>query len=362
MGPRLREDDQGEVFERLTRSEVLALLGEPRRATVTESQHEPADHKRRIRLRGSAQKGRASKGNCHADVAGRMTMLAAIKRSNAYLEYKERKKALVRRLMLPRFRGSAHECPVCDTQLRAFKPLWKSYPRQAAQYGYIHPLTSLETFNIAAFSCPACDATDRERLYALFFDREFRTFDHSRRHRFIEFGPGNALQKKLRSYPFLEYRSADLYFRNVDDRIDITDMRAYGDQSVEAFLCSHVLEHVREDRQAMRELYRVLKPCGVGVVMVPLVHGVEATEEDPAVNTPELQWKYYGMADHVRQYGRSDFVARLRAAGFDIERFGIDHFGAETFRRAGLARDSMLYVVRKPAAAPRSASATGPAR
>ena len=64
----------------------------------------------------------------------------------------------------------------------------------------------------------------------------------------------------------------------------------------------------------MRELCRILKPGGVGVVMVPLVHGVEETEEDPAVNTPELQWKYYGMADHVRQYGRRDFVARLSGA------------------------------------------------
>lgn len=291
-----------------------------------------------------------------------MSVMTAIKRTPAYLEYKERKKAFVRRLMLPRFRGSAHECPVCRTQLRAFKPLWKSYPRQAALYGYVHPLTSLETFNMAAFSCPACDATDRERLYALFFEREFRAFDRTRRYRFIEFGPGHALQKKLRSCPFLEYRSADLYFRNVDDRVDITDMRAYGDQSVDAFLCSHVLEHVREDHQAMRELCRILKPGGVGVVMVPLVHGVEETEEDPSVNTPELQWKYYGMADHVRQYGRRDFAERLSTAGFNVERLGIDHFGAETFRRAGLARDSMLYVVRQPAPVQVPGSAAGPVR
>ena len=83
----------------------------------------------------------------------------------------------------------------------------------------------------------------------MFFEREFRAFDRTRHYRFIEFGPGHALQNKLKSYPFLEYRSADLYFRNVDDRVDITDMRAYGDQSVDAFLCSHVLEHVREDHR-----------------------------------------------------------------------------------------------------------------
>jgi SAM-dependent methyltransferase len=290
-----------------------------------------------------------------------MTVIKTIKQTSAYLAYKERRKAFVRTLMLPRYRGNAHECPVCAARLRAFKPLWKSYPRQAAEYGYIHPLTSLETFNMAAFSCPSCDATDRERLYALFFEREFRAFDSARRYRFIEFGPGHALQRRLRSYPFLAYRSADLYFRNVDDRVDITDMRAYADESIDTFLCSHVLEHVREDRQGMRELYRILKPEGFGVVMVPLVHGVEETEEDAAVNTPALQWKYYGMADHVRQYGKRDLVERLKAAGFEVEQRGIDHFGAETFRRAGVAPDSVLYVVRKPLAAGPGSSVAEPA-
>ncbi len=290
-------------------------------------------------------------------------MLAAFKRSNAYLTLKERKKALVRKLKLPAYLGSAHWCPVCGTHLRAFRPLWKSYPRQAAQYGYIHPLSAIETFNMAAFSCPSCDAADRERLYALFFDAEFQAFDRTRRYRFIEFGPGNALQKKLRSYPFLDYRSADLYFRNVDDRVDVTDMRAYGNGTVDAFLCSHVLEHVREDRKAMRELYRILRPGGFGVVMVPLVRGVDDTQEDPAVNTPELQWKYYGMADHVRQYGKRDFAARLAAAGFAVEQLGIDHFGAETFARAGIDPLSVLYVVRKPAStAGRVSDAAGPGR
>jgi hypothetical protein len=49
----------------------------------------------------------------------------------------------------------------------------------------------------------------------------------------------------------------------------------------------------------------------------------------------------------VRQYGRRDFVDRLAAAGFRVEQLGIDHFGAETFRRAGIADNSVLYVVHK---------------
>jgi len=134
---------------------------------------------------------------------------------------------------------------------------------------------------------------------------------------------------------------------DVDDRVDLTAMPGYADNSVDIFLCSHVLEHIPEDRKAMRELYRILKPGGFGVVLVPLVIGIEETHEDPSIDTIALRWKYFGMGDHVRQYGRRDFVKRLAAAGFRVEQLGIDHFGAETFRRAGIADNSVLYVVHK---------------
>jgi predicted SAM-dependent methyltransferase len=133
----------------------------------------------------------------------------------------------------------------------------------------------------------------------------------------------------------------------VDDRVDIADMRIYEDDSVDFFICSHVLEHVPHDRQALRELCRVLKPAGRGIIMVPLVHGVDETQEDPSVDTDALRWKYYGSGDHIRQYGKRDFLGRLADAGFQVDQLGIDYFGNEAFRRAGIAADSVLYVVRK---------------
>jgi hypothetical protein len=83
--------------------------------------------------------------------------------------------------------------------------------------------------------------------------------------------------------------------------------------------------------------------------MVPLVHGVDETYENPAVVTPEQRWKYYGSDHHVRQYGKRDFLRRLGMVGFDVEQFGIEHFGQETFRRAAIAQDSILYIGRRPA-------------
>ena len=276
-------------------------------------------------------------------------MFARIKHSVPYIAFREWNKHLRRQLKLPYYRGTAFRCPVCEVRLRAFKPMWKSYWKGVEQYAPIHPVSAMETFNVAAFRCPSCDAFDRERLTAIYLDEVFGSLDRSRKYRLIEFAPAHALLKKLKRLPFIEYRSADLVRNDVDDRVDLTDMRGYADNSVDIFLCSHVLEHIPDDSKAMRELHRILKPGGFGVVLVPLVVGVEETHEDPRIDTDELRWKYYGMGDHVRQYGKRDFVARLTAAGFAVDQLGIDHFGAETFRTAGIADNSVLYVVRKDA-------------
>jgi SAM-dependent methyltransferase len=289
------------------------------------------------------------------------TMLARvnqqIKRSAAYQRYKnsvmyvtlkEWEKALVRRLRLPRYLGDAFCCPVCGTHLRDFKPLSHRYEKLTREHGY-HPLSALETFNYKAYYCPSCDASDRERLYALYLDGAFRTFDKTRRYRLVEFAPSRGLQRKLKSYPFIDYRSADLFRQTIDDHIDLCDMRAYVDGSVDVLLCSHVLEHVSDDRKAMAEIFRVLRPNGFALLLVPLVHGVEDTIEDPAIVTSQQRWRHYGSDDHVRQYGKRDFIDRLAAAGFRVDQVDMAHFGAEAFCRAGIAPDSVLYVVSKSA-------------
>ena len=268
------------------------------------------------------------------------------KHSLIYVRLREWDKALQRRFHLRKYRGTDYCCPVCGVELSGFVGAG-SYVRMVQAHGYIYPLDAIETFNVAAYSCPSCDASDRERLYALYLDRVFAAREPVQRCRLLEFAPSFGLSRKLKRMPFVDYRSADLYRNNVDDRVDVTDMRRYADGSFDVVLCSHVLEHVPDDRRAMRELHRILRPDGFAIVMVPLVHGVDESNEDPAIDTPALRWKYFGSDDHVRQYGRRDFAGRLAAAGFEVERLDVGFFGAEAFRRAGIAADSVLYVVRK---------------
>jgi len=276
-------------------------------------------------------------------------MLAKFKSSAPYRSFRKWNKSVRRRFDLLNYLGRSHRCPVCLTGLRAFKPARGGFPDELKRYGFVYSASAYETFNLAAVSCPACGATDRERLSALYVVEMFRAFDPARRYRVIEFAPGEGLPILFERYPFVDYRSADLHRDDVDEKIDITDIRIYADHSVDVFLCSHVLEHVSEDRKAMRELHRILKPGGFGIVLVPIVAGVEETHEDPVIDTPDLRWKYYGLDDHVRQYGKRDFVDRLTAVGFKVDQLGIDYFGAAAFKMAGITEKSVLYVVRRSA-------------
>jgi len=276
-------------------------------------------------------------------------MLAKFKSSVQYKAFRRWNKSVRRRLDLLNYLGRSYRCPVCLTGLRTFKPARGGFPDELKRYGFIYgSAAAYETFNLDAVSCRACDATDRERLTALYLLEMFGGFDPRRRYRLIEFAPAG-LPILFKRYPFIEYRSADLYRGDVDDNVDITDMRIYADRSVDVFLCSHVLEHVSEDRKAMLELYRILKPDGFGVALVPLVSNVDETHEDPAIDTPELRWKYYGLDDHVRQYGKRDFVNRLISVGFKVDQLGINHFGRAAFKDAGITEKSVLYVVRRSA-------------
>ena len=81
------------------------------------------------------------------------------------------------------------------------------------------------------------------------------------------------------------------------------------DHVIDGLYCMHVLEHVADDRHAIRELHRVLKPGGEALIMVPFMMDQTETEEYGAPD-PDI-------FDHVRGYSPLDFKDRL--APFDYE-------------------------------------------
>lgn len=265
-----------------------------------------------------------------------------------YKDYslKDVKKLVVRKLKYPFYAGRKYQCPVCGANLSKFKPAWKSLERELSTF--IYPIDSFETFNRTELVCPSCDASDRDRLCALYIKQKLGKLPQDDKPMFLDFAPNLGISCWMRGFGNIEYRSLDLFRRNVDEKVDIQDMPQFPDNSVGGFICSHVLEHVPDDAAAMKELYRILKSGGFGVVMVPLIRDVMKTQEDPSHTTEELRKKHYAQGDHLRLYGISDFMEKLQKVGFQVQRLGMDYFGQDTFGRSGITECSALYVVTKP--------------
>ena len=237
-------------------------------------------------------------------------------------------------------------CPVCNKTVRTFLRLPIFYDDMMEKYEYIHSLFCFETMNRKAYSCPHCSASDRNRLYAIYLNKIFQTLAKEK-YTFLDIAPTKNLTEFIKKHDFIKYKSADLYMEGVDDKVDITDMNIYADNSFDMILCSHVLEHIDDDRKAMSELFRVLKPSGFGIIMVPINLNLKEDFENPEYKTESERWKYFGQNDHVRLYSKSGFVTKLMQAGFKVNQLGIDYFGSEVFEKNGIHPRSVLYVVEK---------------
>jgi SAM-dependent methyltransferase len=240
-------------------------------------------------------------------------------------------------------------CPVCTAEFPNFLPIPESYVRFQHDLHVSYSLEDFETMNVGQYLCPHCDASDRDRLYALFVR------DHLKRRggdslRVLDIAPGRALSRYLRALPGVDYLSGDLDPALADRQVDITDLRPFEDGAFELIVCSHVLEHVPEDRRAMRELLRVLAPGGRAVLMVPILSTATRTDEDPGVSDVTQRWLRFGQGDHVRMYCRQDFIARLRESGWSVAEMSTDSFAPGSFRQHGITERSVLYVGSKQAA------------
>jgi SAM-dependent methyltransferase len=239
-------------------------------------------------------------------------------------------------------------CPVCRTHIIDFNRLPDFYMEQLDINRNIHPFFYSETMNYLKYLCPNCSTSDRNRLYALYFEQFFRGIkDINIELKFLDIAPDKTLAKFIKSFNFINYRSVDLLMEDVDDRSDITNLSIYEDNRFDVLLCSHVLEHIVEDRKAMLELYRILKPGGFGIIMVPILLTLSEDLENPEWTSEADRWKYYGQNDHVRMYSKPGFIEKLTNTGFKVNQYGINYFGKDVFEKSGIHARSVLHVVEK---------------
>jgi SAM-dependent methyltransferase len=188
--------------------------------------------------------------------------------------------------------------------------------------------------------CPRCGSLERHRLLIGFLGE--RTDLLTARLSVLHIAPEYSLQRRLRRLENLTYRSADLDSPLAMDKVDLLRM-PYADHSFDVVMCNHVLEHVDDDRVALGEIRRVLRPDGRAILLSPIDDQLAETLEDAAITSPAERDRVFGQSDHLRRYGR-DFATRVAASGFDVETVSyITGLDASKVAREGLRRESKLF-------------------
>jgi SAM-dependent methyltransferase len=215
-------------------------------------------------------------------------------------------------------------CPICERDSDHFGPYGLS-PRADAR-------------------CPVCGSLERHRMIWLFLKRKTDLFTKLPA-KALHIAPERALEIKFRKVFGAGYLTADLLVGGVDLKMDICNIE-FPDDTFDFILCSHVLEHVPDDRKAMREFRRVLSRRGVAILLVPII--TDKTFEDPTIEDPKERLRLFGQEDHVRSYG-TDYMDRLIEAGFRVEKLSpADFLPKHDITRMGVTPAAGdLFICRK---------------
>ena len=227
--------------------------------------------------------------------------------------------------------GNKVECTVCEKSFSKFLPYGRIIKRKNAL-------------------CPSCLSLERHRLIWLFLKTKTDFFSADLK--VLHVAPEYCFIKRFKALKNLDYITGDLESPLADVKMDIQEI-PFGDDTFDVVICNHTLEHVDDDRKAMKEFYRVLKPGGWGILSSPINEKRDTTYEDASITDPKEREKHFGQRDHVREYGL-DYTTRLEEAGFkantqdiiaglspeEVERYALLHYEKQT-------AEDLVYLVNK---------------
>jgi SAM-dependent methyltransferase len=206
------------------------------------------------------------------------------------------------------------ECNICSWRGRKF------YPNTGPGYDERNTL------------CPGCRGLNRHRALLALLVR--RTSFFAPGNRIIEVAPMRGFQALCLAQGDLDYTSFDLE-RFALERGDITKMK-YPNDSVDYFVCFHVMEHIPDEKAALSEIRRILKPGGTCVLQVPLDWSVAKTYEYERPDPREV--------GHVRRYGK-DFAQHVAEHGFTVTSMrASEQFDPDVIKRFGLSDEPVFFA------------------
>lgn len=160
--------------------------------------------------------------------------------------------------------------------------------------------------------CPKCRSNERIRLQYIVINELSKTYNFSNMS-ILHVAP-EAIFSKYFKKRSINYIAADLSSKNVNINIDLRSL-PFKIDSFDIIFASHVLEHIKDDYEALSEIRRVLKPRGMAILPVPIIahRTVEYPEPNPAecghVRAPGADYyeRYLKYFTEVKVYSSHDF-------------------------------------------------------
>lgn len=226
------------------------------------------------------------------------------------------------------YKGNKVECPVCERSFSKF-----------LSYGS----DSVHRENVL---CPYDLTLERHRLMWLYL-KNASNFFTAEKLDVLHIAPEQCFHKLFKQQKNLNYLTGDLVSPIADLHFDLHAI-PLEDNRFDVVFCNHVMEHVDDALQCMKELFRVMKPGGWAIMQVPQDTTRTTTYEEKSIVTPEDREKHYWQKDHVRLFGM-DYPNWLEKAGFTVEIYDFkSSITKEKIERYRLMENEIFYIFHKP--------------
>jgi hypothetical protein len=240
--------------------------------------------------------------------------------------------------------GNNFECPFCGGKYRKLLPGGENLP-------FFKDNNIIGGGRRVNMLCPHCHSTDRDRLIYYYLNSNELLFKPNLT--ILHIAPEPSLKKYLKKFSNIIYTSGDKFEKGYDGyyyakdtlSLDLTSL-SFSDNSFDVVICNHVLEHIVDEKQALNEIYRVLKPGGWAIIQVPIASELVQTIEDN-VDSDEDRVLKYGQRDHVRLYGL-DYLTRLKSHGFTVKDWSpAAHYDQKLINRYAINALEKVFIASK---------------